>query len=144
MTMRFKFIYILFLFLLSSFVKSQDSEKITIIGNNTGITEITLKDARDVFKGKKTFWKNTEQVIIVLPASKSKNADIIATEIFQTSVSGMQKYWLALVFQGRANPPVFVQNTREAVDYVSKNPGAIAVVYCKESDLSSSTIIKLK
>jgi hypothetical protein len=142
--MKYKYIYILILFLLCSFVKSQDIEKVMIIGNNTGISEITLKDARDVFKGKKSFWKNKEQVIIVLPASKSKNADIIATEIFQTSVSGMQKYWLALVFQGRANPPVFVQNTREAIDYVSKNPGAIAVVYCKESDLSSSSIIKLK
>jgi len=142
--MKYKYIYIFFLSLLCSFVKSQDSEKVMIIGNNTGISEITLKDARDVFKGKKSFWKNKEQVIIVLPASKSKNADIIATEIFQTSVSGMQKYWLALVFQGRANPPVFVQNTREAIDYVSKNPGAIAVVYCKESDLSSSSIIKLK
>ena len=140
-----QFFYTIFLYLfLSSTLLAQTDEKLHIIGNKTGLTELTLKEARDIFKGKMAFWKNKEEVIIVLPSPKSDDASGVANEIFQTSVTAMQKHWLALVFQGRANPPVFVQSTKEAIDYVNKNPGAIAALYCKSSEVPSSIIIKLK
>jgi len=141
--MQFFYTIILSIFL-TSYLSAQAEERLIIIGNKTGLTELTLKEARDIFKGKMTFWKNKEEVIIVLPSPKSDDATGVANEIFQTSVTGMQKHWLALVFQGRSNPPVFVQSTREAIDYVNKNPGAIAALYCKSSEVPASLIIKLK
>ena len=140
-----QFFYTIFLsFFLTTYLSAQAEERLIIIGNKTGLTELTLKDARDIFKGKMAFWKNKEEVIVVLPSPKSNDAEYVAKEIFQTSVTGMQKHWLSLVFQGRANPPVFVQSTREAIDYVNKNPGAIAALHCKVSDVPASIIIKLK
>jgi hypothetical protein len=140
-----QFLISLFLSLfLGTTLLAQTEEKLIIIGNKTGLTELTLKEARDVFKGKMAFWKNKEEVVVVLPSPKSDDATGVANEIFQTSVTGMQKHWLALVFQGRSNPPVFVQSTREAIDYVNKNPGAIAALYCKSSEVPASLIIKLK
>jgi hypothetical protein len=140
-----QFLISLFLSLfLGTTLLAQTEEKLIIIGNKTGLTELTLKEARDVFKGKMAFWKNKEEVVIVLPSPKSDDATGVANEIFQTSVTGMQKHWLALVFQGRSNPPVFVQSTREAIEYVNKNPGAIAALYCKSSEVPASLIIKLK
>ena len=140
-----QFLISLFLSLfLGTTLLAQTDEKLHIIGNKTGLTELTLKETRDIFKGKMAFWKNKEEVIIVLPSPKSDDASGVANEIFQTSVTAMQKHWLALVFQGRANPPVFVQSTKEAIDYVNKNPGAIAALYCKSSEVPSSIIIKLK
>jgi ABC-type phosphate transport system substrate-binding protein len=141
--MQFFYTIILSVFL-TSYLSAQAEERLIIIGNKTGLTELTLKDARDIFKGKMAFWKNNEEVIIVLPSPKSNDAEYVAKDIFQTSITGMQKHWLALVFQGRANPPVFVQSTREAIDYVNKNPGAIAALYCKISEVPASIIIKLK
>lgn len=138
------FYTIFFSIFISSFISAQSEEKIIIIGNKTGLSELNIKTARDIFRGKQAFWKNQEEVIIVLPSTKSADAEMVAREIFQTSVTGMQKFWLALVFQGRANPPVFVMSTREAVDYVNKNPGAIAALYCKTTEVPASLIIKLK
>jgi hypothetical protein len=40
----------------------------------------------------------------------------------------MQRFWLALVFQGRAAPPIFVDSVEEMVSYVRRTPGAIALV----------------
>jgi hypothetical protein len=140
-----QFFYTLFLSLfLSSFLPAQSGESLIIIGNKTGFTELTLKEARDIFKGKMAFWKNKEEVIVVLPSTKSDDAEYVAKEFFQTSVTGMQKHWLALVFQGRSNPPVFVQTTKEAIEYVNKNPGAIAALHCKILEVPASIIIKLK
>ena len=140
-----QFFYTIFLsFFLTTYLSAQAEERLIIIGNKTGLTELTLKDARDIFKGKMAFWKNKEEVIVVLPSPKSNDAEFVAKDIFQTSVTGMQKHWLAIVFQGRANPPVFVQSTREAIDYVNKNPGAIAALHCKISEVPASIIINLK
>jgi ABC-type phosphate transport system substrate-binding protein len=140
-----QFLISLFLYIfLSNPLLAQAEERLVIIGNKTGLTELTLKEARDIFKGKMAFWKNKEEVIIVLPSPKSDDASGVANEIFQSSITGMQKHWLALVFQGRANPPVFVQSTLEAINYVNKNPGAIAALYCKSSDVPESITIKLK
>lgn len=140
-----QFFYTIFLsFFLTTYLSAQAEERLIIIGNKTGLTELTLKDARDIFKGKMAFWKNKEEVIVVLPSPKSDDASGVAKEIFQSSVTAMQKHWLALVFQGRANPPVFVQSTKEAIDYVNKNPGAIAALYCKSSEVPTSITIKLK
>jgi ABC-type phosphate transport system substrate-binding protein len=140
-----QFFYTIFLsFFLTTYLSAQAEERLIIIGNKTGLTELTLKDARDIFKGKMAFWKNKEEVIVVLPSPKSNDAEYVAKDIFQTSVTGMQKHWLALVFQGRANPPVFVQSTREAIDYVNKNPGAIAALHCKISEVPAPIIINLK
>lgn len=137
--------YTLFIsFFFSGILLAQTEEKLILIGNKTGLTEVTLKEARDIFKGKLAFWKNQEEVIVVLPSPKSDDAEGVAKEIFQSSVTAMQKHWLALVFQGRANPPVFVQSTKEAIDYVSKNPGAIAALYCKSNEVPLSITIKLK
>jgi hypothetical protein len=48
--------------------------------------------------------------------------------LFKSSPGGMQRFWLALVFQGRAAPPIFVDSVEEMVSYVRRTPGAIALV----------------
>lgn len=141
--MQIFYSFILLFFISNSFF-AQSEEHIILIGNKTGLTELTIKEARDIFRGKMTFWKNQEEVIVVLPSPKSNSAAAVAKEIFQSSITAMQKHWLGLVFQGRANPPVFVQNTEEAIKYVIKHPGAIAVLFCNYNEVPSSIDIKLK
>ncbi len=136
----YSIIFCLFIF---SNLNAQTEKEVIIIGNNTAIKEISLKDAKDVFKGKRVFWKNNEEVIVVLPSPKFEGVENVSNLIFQSSVTAMQKYWLGLVFQGRANPPVFVKNVTEAIEYVNKNSGSIAVLYCEMSELPSTLLIKL-
>jgi hypothetical protein len=87
--MQFFYTIILSVFL-TSYLSAQAEERLIIIGNKTGLTELTLKDARDIFKGKMAFWKNNEEVIIVLPSPKSNDAEYVAKDIFQTSITGLR------------------------------------------------------
>lgn len=138
---------ILIIFCLYSLqVKGQgsDTEQIHVIGNRIGFNQSSLKGIKEIFKGKETYWKNKEQVIIVLPSARSENATIVAKEIFAMSVTAMQKYWLQMVFQGRGNPPVFLSTDKEIIDYVAKNPGAIGLIYRKEKEVPASLLIKIK
>jgi len=79
-------------------------------------------------------------VVVVLPAPKSPSASRVADMIYGKSVTGMQKFWLSVVFQGRSNPPVFTDTDGDMVDYVRKTPGAIGVM---SSDVPGTTGLRI-
>jgi hypothetical protein len=119
------------LFLLSCFASFGQTafNEIAIVQNKTGFSNGRLKDVQNVFSGKYSQWPLTkETTTIVLPSSKCASAKISAAVIYKSSVKDVQKYWLSLVFQGRANPPVFLDSDAEIIAYVLKTPGAIGVI----------------
>jgi len=109
---------------------AQDTERwdLVVIGNDIGTEILTEKELRDHMNAKRNFWKSGRAVIVVLPAPKSPSAPRVAEVIYGKSVTGMQKFWLSVVFQGRSNPPVFTDTDGEMADYVRKTPGAIGVM----------------
>jgi ABC-type phosphate transport system substrate-binding protein len=63
--------------------------------------------------------------------------------MFDGTVKSMQKYWLSLVFQGRSNPPIFLENDQETIQFIQKNPGAIGFI-SSETRAPKGLIIDLK
>jgi ABC-type phosphate transport system substrate-binding protein len=98
-----------------------------LAGNLTGVKELSLKEVKDIFKGRRTFWANGEEMLIGLPSSKAPHAELVASSIFGTTVNGMQKYWLSLVFQGRGKSPQFFSSPEEMMQWIQNNPGAIGI-----------------
>jgi len=109
-------------------LETSSSEGLLLIGNNTGLESVSRKQLKGIFSGSQSIWNTKEQVVIVMPSSKADFADDFALSILQMTQSALHKYWLGLVFQGRANPPVFLNSSREILEYVKNNPGAIGIV----------------
>jgi ABC-type phosphate transport system substrate-binding protein len=109
--------------------QSDENKSMRIIGNNTGYEEMDKTTLNDAFRGRISSWITGYPAIIVLPSQKNPSSVLAAEQIYRTTTKGMQKFWLSLVFQGRANPPVFLDTDEEIIRYVAKNPGAIGVVY---------------
>ncbi|MCU0399737.1 MAG: hypothetical protein MUE75_01830 [Algoriphagus sp.] len=105
-----------------------DLGQLEFAANVKGVEFLSSKEVVQIFRNGRSLWASGEKVIIVLPSNKSKMAETVAKNLYGGSVTAMQKFWLALVFQGRANPPVFLQTEEEIVAYISKNPGAIGVL----------------
>lgn len=116
---------------------------VTVIGNKTGFSSNSAKEIKQVFRGKYASWSTREQVIIVLPASKSSSAETVASVVYGNTVSGVQKYWLSLVFQGRANPPVFLDTDEEVINYVKKTSGSIGVISSGNQNVPRNLIIAI-
>ena len=108
--------------------KENPLEELIFLANVKGTEALTAKEVVQIFRNGRSLWPSGEKVIIVLPSNKSEYAEEVAENLYGGSVTSMQKFWLALVFQGRANPPVFLQTAEEIFDYISKNPGAIGVL----------------
>lgn len=128
---RYSNILIVFILLLSGnrLMAQSALPELTIIGNKTGFESTSLKEVRQIFKGKYSSWPVTKiSVTIVLPSPQSANAQKTATQIYANTISGVQKYWLSLVFQGRANPPVFLESDEDIIETVRKTPGSIGII----------------
>ena len=125
------------------FAQSANSATVVVIGNKVGFESTTIKEVKQIFRGKYSSWKNSQQVTIVLPASRSESAILVARVIYSTSVSSMQKFWLSLVFQGRFNPPIFLETDQEIITYVKKTPGSIAAISSETEGVPKNLIINI-
>ena len=110
------------------YAQKTNLDQVDFLINVKEVNSLTQAQVIQVFKNGRSLWESKEKVIIVLPANNSELAPSVASNLYGTSVSAMQKFWLALVFQGRASPPVFLQSGEEILNYVKNNPGAIAAV----------------
>jgi len=131
--------------ILPVFTKAQASKEpeFVLVGNDIGIKSASIKHVRSIFRGKYSSWNNKQTVIIVLPSKKNTSIKDVSSYIYETSTTGMQKFWLSQVFQGRSNPPVFLDSDEEIIRYVAKNPGAIGIVYKPTSPISAGLIINI-
>jgi hypothetical protein len=126
-----------------SFAQNKVLTDYKIIGNQTGLSQLNTAQLKEYFKGKYTLWNSGKSVKVVLHSSQSQHALILAKLLYNTTQQGVQKYWLSLVFQGRANPPVFLDNDSDIVNYVTKTPGAIGLID-RNSSCPSNLIIQFK
>jgi hypothetical protein len=117
--------------LLFSYANAQtnDMGNLVVIGNKIEFKTMKKNSVINVFKGRLNSWNNGTVVIIVLPSQKNENSTEVAKIIYGTTVKGMQKFWLSLVFQGRSNPPVFLDTDEDIIKYVQKNPGSIGLIH---------------
>jgi hypothetical protein len=101
---------------------------LVVIGNKVDQKSMKKNSLINVFKGRLNSWNNGSIVLIVLPSQKNENSSEVAKTVYGTSVKGMQKFWLSLVFQGRSNPPIFLDTDEEIIKYIQKNPGSIGLI----------------
>ena len=99
-----------------------------VVGNEHGVSELTVAEVRSIFRGDRALWSTGHAVTVVLPSGRSPYADEFSEGVLGMTRESMQRYWLGLVFQGRASPPVHLATASEIIAYVERTPGAIAVV----------------
>ena len=104
------------------------AQDFVILGNDIGMKSVSSSGLTSIYRGKYSTWPNRQGTILVLPSKKNPSAGSVALYLYKTSITGMQKYWLSQVFQGRSNAPVFLDSDDEIIDYVEKNPGAIGII----------------
>lgn len=102
--------------------------ELTVIGNTTGFSDLDRRTIQTVFRGERSVWPSRATVVVVLPSARAPFAETFSREVFGMGRTAMQRYWLALVFQGRANPPVFMDTVETMIEFVRRTPGAIAMV----------------
>ncbi|WP_157887118.1 hypothetical protein [Hymenobacter sp. PAMC 26628] len=107
---------------------SQDLN-LVIIANGKGVpTEMKLAQLKSTMRGEKLRWPDGTKVVIALLKSSTPIGVDTSKKIYNMSANELNKYWLALVFQGKADAPNFFNSESELEEFVSQNNGAIGVI----------------
>jgi len=102
---------------------------LVVIANGKGIpAEMKLPQLKATMRGEKLRWPDGTKVIIALLKSSTPIGVSTSKKIYNMSANELNKYWLALVFQGKADAPNFFNSESELEDFVSQTNGAIGVI----------------
>jgi len=106
----------------------QDSG-LTVIGNSKGVpSELKLSQLKSILMGERLRWQDGTKVIIALMKTNTPLGSNTCKTVYNMTADELNKYWLALVFQGKAEAPVFFNLPGELEIFVSQTPGAIGVL----------------
>lgn len=98
-----------------------------IVNAQSGPTTLTAEELESVFLGKKTLWGSGVKVLPALPQEESVPAKEFIETMLNKTVAQYQGYWKRRLFSGGGTVPRAFATNAEIVDFVGKNPGAIAV-----------------
>ncbi len=108
---------------------SVDEPNIMVIANEKGApTTLTIKELKSIFQGEKQRWNDGTKISIAFMKSSTPVGSATSNKVLKMSGDQLNKFWLALVFQGKAKAPFFYGTASEVENYVSQNAGAIGVV----------------
>lgn len=112
------------------------------LGNQSGVpSTMKLSELKSVLMGEKQRWENGNRVIIALMKTSTPIGKATSAKIYDMSGNELNKYWLALVFQGKAQAPNFFNSTNDLENFVAQNPGAIGILDKPMADPEIKSII---
>lgn len=115
--------------LLLSFSATAQTETLTVISNEKGApAELKMTELKSILKGEKQRWRNGNKITIALMKTNTPAGASTCKKIYDMSSDELKKFWLALVFEGKADAPVFLNSASEIESFVAENPGAIGII----------------
>lgn len=131
--MKFKMTYFVFcLFLgLAIFPETVCAQEtpLTVVGNSQSVpSSMDMNQLRSVLKGERLRWDDGTKVVIALMKTNTPVGINTCERVYNMSGNELNKYFLALVFQGKVKAPIFFSSPNELESFVSQTPGAIGVL----------------
>ena len=90
--------------------------------------DLKQSELKSILLGEKQRWKNGKKIEVALLKTNTAAGKEVCEKVYDMSADEVKKYWLAMVFQGKAEAPSFFNTVGELQAFVSENPGAIGIV----------------
>lgn len=108
--------------------RAQD-RTLMLIANPQGAPEaIQFDKVRDIFKAQNQRWGNGTKITLAMVKSSNPLAEVVADKVYGMDIDGVKKYWVQIVFRGKASTPKYFDTEDEVKHYVAQTPGAIGIV----------------
>ena len=126
---------------LCAFTAIGQEDKLVVVGNNSVPSEMDMNMLTSVLKGEQLRWKDGSRVSIALMKTNTPVGFSTCERLYNMTANELNKYFLALVFQGKVKAPTFFNSAAELEAYVSQTPGAIGVL--QNTNAESIKVIRI-
>lgn len=105
-----------------------------IVSKENKIASLSTDDLNRIFLGKKTLWDSGTRIVPAMPEEESPAGETFLAGTLKKSVSQFRAYWKRLLFSGGGAVPKVFRSSSQLVDFVARQPGAIAVIEASAVD----------
>lgn len=105
-----------------------------IVSKENKVASLSTDDLNRIFLGKKTLWESGTRIVPAMPEEESPAGEIFLAGTLKKSVSQFRAYWKRLLFSGGGTVPKVFRSSSQLVDFVARQPGAIAVIEASAVD----------
>lgn len=117
------------LLLCIGFVANSQDLNLTVVSNTVGApASLKTSELTAIMMGEKQRWQNGKKITIVMVKTNKPIGKVTCQKLYKMSGDEVNKFWLSLVFQGKAQAPVFFNTPQEVQNYVSQNEGSIGIL----------------
>jgi hypothetical protein len=128
--------------LLSTVSSHGQTEMLTVISNEKGApAALKFSELKSILKGEKQRWRDGNKISIALMKTSTPAGAYTCKKIYDMSSDELKKFWLALVFEGKADAPVFFNTVAEIESFVAENPGAIGIIDQPAANNDTHTVL---
>jgi ABC-type phosphate transport system substrate-binding protein len=99
-----------------------------VVSKDNKLTSLTSDDLNRIFLGKKTLWDSGTRIVPAMPEEESPAGETFLNGTLKKSVTQFRAYWKRLLFSGGGTVPKVFRSNEQLIDFVARQPGAIAVV----------------
>jgi len=108
---------------------AQSSEMVVIVHRENPVSQLTLLEVRNIYRGDRTLWKSGDAIEVLLPRPGSPAMRVLLESVFEMkSVSELGQYYLAAIFQQKISEAPPTVSTEESIQIVSRSKHALAIV----------------
>ena len=104
-------------------------------------SEMNLSQLKSVLRGEKLRWNDGAKVVIALMKTNTPVGTNTCQKLYKMSGNELNKYFLALVFQGKVKAPTFFNSESELENFVAHTPGAIGVLQKTDSNTLKTILV---
>lgn len=130
------------LLMLAASSRAIAQDVLVVIGHTKGApSELKMGQLQSILKGEKQRWPDGTKVVIALMKTNTPIGSVTSKKVFNMTGDQLNKYWLALVFQGKADAPTFFNSTNDLETFVAQTPGAIGITGQMPATLARAILV---
>lgn len=118
----------------SALAQGVDRSLRVIVSKENKLASLSTDDLNRIFLGKKTLWETGTRIVPAMPEEESPAGETFLAGTLKKSVSQFRAYWKRLLFSGGGTVPKVFRSSAQLVDFVARQPGAIAVIEAQAVD----------
>lgn len=100
-----------------------------IVHPDLGVDDLSFPELRRIYLGDRQFWPGEVRVTLLVPASGSREREVLLRRLYERSEPQYRHYWIAKVFRTEAvGAPKTASSVEMAARLVRAIPGAVALV----------------
>jgi len=106
---------------------------VLIVNKANGISHISADDARNIFLGKKTTWRDGKTIVFAVQEGTETNNEF-TSEVLQKTANQYMLFWKKAVFTGTGTAPHSFKSAAEVKEFVSSDIHSIGYISEKSMD----------